>query len=92
MLEVEGNKCAEGTNVIAWKKHNGRNQRWIIKYNDSDVQRSGKDSYFGLHIGRPFYAFSKCESKKVIEVVGGRNLALRQFIRNKDLQQFYLDA
>jgi len=43
--------------VIAWKRHNGKNQRWTLKYNDSDVQRKGKDSYFGLDIGRPFYAF-----------------------------------
>jgi hypothetical protein len=78
--------------VIAWKRHNGRNQRWTIRYNDSDVQRTGKDSYFGLIIGRPFYAFCKGLSNKVIEVVGGRNLALRDFVRNKDLQQFYLDA
>jgi len=92
VLNVEGNKCTEGSNVIAWKKHNGKNQRWVLKYNDSDVQRKGNDSYFGLTIDRPFYAFCKGLNNKVIEVVGGRNLALRDFSRNKDLQQFYLDA
>lgn len=92
VLEVGGNKCTEGGNVLAWKKHNGSNQRWIIKYNDSDIQRKGKDSYYGLYIDRPFYIFSNGYKGKVAEVVGGRNLALRNFVRNKDMQQFYLDS
>jgi hypothetical protein len=93
-LEVQGNNCQEGQPVIAWKKHNGKNQRWIIRYgenNGSDQQRKGKDSYFGLLINQPFYAFNKGESKSVIEVIGGRNLALRKFERNKLAQQFFLD-
>jgi len=66
VLEVQGNQCQEGQKVLAWKKHNGKNQRWIIKYgenNGSDIQRKGKDDYFGLNIGEPFYAFSKADSK-----------------------------
>jgi len=94
-LEVQGNKCQEGQPVVAWKKHNGKNQRWIIRYNENDgtdIQRKGKDSYFGLQINEPFYAFSKGENKKwTMEVVGGRNLALKRFERNKETQQFYLD-
>jgi hypothetical protein len=85
-LEVEGNKCQEGQNVNAWKKHNGKNQRWIIRYgenNGSDMQRKGKDNYFGLIINEPFYAFSKASSKFTIEVIGGRNLGLKKFERNK---------
>jgi hypothetical protein len=86
VLEVEGNKCQEGQNVNAWKKHNGKNQRWIIRYgenNGSDMQRKGKDNYFGLIINEPFYAFSKASSKFTIEVIGGRNLGLKKFERNK---------
>jgi hypothetical protein len=95
VLEVQGNNCQEGQPVIAWKKHNGKNQRWIIKYgenNGSDIQRKGKDSYFGLVINDPFYAFSKANNRMTIEVLGGKNLGLRNFERNKKTQQFYLDA
>jgi hypothetical protein len=93
-LEVQGNKCQEGQPVVAWKKHNGKNQRWIIRYgenNGSDIQRKGKDSYFGLYINEPFYAWSKQEGGMTIEVVSGRNLALKKFERNKREQQFFLD-
>jgi hypothetical protein len=35
VLEIQGNKCQEGQPVIGWKKHNGKNQRWIIKYGEN---------------------------------------------------------
>lgn len=60
--------------------------------NGSDQQRKGKDNYFGLTINEPFYAFSKSGSSKMtIEVIGGRNLGLKKFERNKQTQQFFLD-
>lgn len=95
VLTVEGNVCQEGQAVTAWKKYNGKNQKWIIKYgenNGSDIQRKGKDNYYGLVINEPFYAWAKGGSGKMtIEVVGGNNLGLRKFERNKKTQQFYLD-
>jgi hypothetical protein len=65
VLEIQGNRCTEGGPVIAWKKHNGKNQRWIIRYNEnngSDIQRKGKDSYFGFILDEPFYATPKCQA------------------------------
>lgn len=88
-MEVQGNKCIEGQPVIAWKKHNGKNQRWSIEYdnnNGSDMQRKGKDKYYGLVINEPFYAWSKHYSKMTIDVIGGKNLGLRKFERNKKTQ------
>lgn len=78
-----------------WKKHNGKNQRWIVRYsenNGSDIQRKGKDNYFGFVINEPFYAFCKDSSQSVIDVVGGKNLSLKKFERNQQSQQFVLDA
>jgi hypothetical protein len=52
-------------------------------------------NYFNNFVGHSFaesIEWSTNDQTKVIEVVGGRNLALRDFVRNKDLQQFYLDA
>jgi len=95
VLEVEGNQCREGQQVLVWKKHNGRNQRWLVKYgenNGSDLQTKGKDRYYGLVIDEPFYAWSKANSKLTIEVIGGKNLAVKPFERNKQSQQFFLDA
>jgi hypothetical protein len=87
VLEVSANKCLEGQAVIAWKKHNGKNQRWIIRYGENDgsnQQTKGKDNYFGLIINEPFYAWSKQTGGSTIEVVGGKNLALKKFERNKE--------
>jgi len=81
--------------VNGWKKHNGKNQRWIIKYGEntgSDMQRKGKDNYFGFVINEPFYAFCKDSAQSVIDVIGGKNLSLKKFVRNQQSQQFVLDA
>jgi hypothetical protein len=94
-LTIDGNKCQEGQPIVAWKKHNGKNQRWIVRYdenNGKDIQTKGKDNYFGFVINQPFYAFCKDSSKMAIDVIGGRNVALRKFERNKESQQFQLDA
>jgi hypothetical protein len=95
VLEIEGNRCKEGGSVIAWKKHNGKNQRWIVRYeenNGSDIQRKGKDSYFGFILDEPFYATPKCQGSQAIEVVNGRNLALNKFDRGKETMQFMLES
>jgi hypothetical protein len=57
-----------------------------------DPQKKGKDKYYGLEINEPFYAFSKSDNKKAIEVIGGETLSLKPFERFKETQQFYLDA
>jgi hypothetical protein len=43
-----------------------------------------------MFVGRPFYIRSS--NGKAVEVVGGRNLALRTFVRNKTVQMWFLDA
>ena len=39
---------------------------------------------FGFHMNRPFYIVSRLPMRRVIQVVGGRNLVLKRFIyRNR---------
>lgn len=85
VVTVQGNKDVEGQPVVVWNRSNGSNQRFMIVYSDKEttITTKGRDSYFGLHVGRPFYIHSHGFKGKVVEVVGGRNLALRTFIRNK---------
>lgn len=94
VLTVEGNRDAEGANVITQKRTNGRNQKWQVLYSDkeNDVKEKGRDNAWGLYVNRPFYVFSRGYPGKGIEVVGDRNLALRKFVRNNEAQQFYLDS
>jgi len=36
-MDVSGGRDKEGQNVIVWKKHNGKNQKWNIIYKDIDT-------------------------------------------------------
>jgi len=77
-----------------WSRHNGANQRWVIKYLDSDnyeEKTKGLNKEYGLHINRPFYIVSKLPMKRVVEVIGGRNLQLKDRQTNKKSQQFVFD-
>lgn len=47
------------------------------------TQTKGKDEYYGFEIGEPFVLFSKVDSKKVMEVAGGKNLQLGKYVKNK---------
>jgi len=35
VLDVTGGRDAEGSNIIVWSKHNGKNQQWKIIYVDT---------------------------------------------------------
>lgn len=83
VLEIQNNKDFEGANVIAWKRHNGNNQKWNVVYTDQDqkIVTEGLDKYYGLYWNRPFYMFADTtNSGKVIEVTGGRNLNIRKWV------------
>jgi len=61
VLTIKDNKDFEGAAVVAWKKHNGLNQRWNVVYSDKATgpKTGGLDGHFGLHINRPFVVLSK---------------------------------
>jgi hypothetical protein len=65
--------------VVVHKRHNGLNQRWSIVYVDKKKAGPSKgiNKNFGFHINRPFYIISRLPMRRVIEVVGGRNVVLR---------------
>lgn len=83
-LDVQGSRDKEGQNVIVWKKHNGRNQKWNIVYRDYDnVQQ-------GIIPGKPFRLVTKMRSGRVLTRVGN-NVVIRS--RNdKEDQVFILDS
>ena len=96
VLDVSGAKDKEGQNVLAWKKHNGKNQQWKIVYLDSikagDVKKSGLDSNFGFYRHRPFFIVSRLPMKRVIQVVGGRNLVLKTRVNGRNTQKWVFDS
>jgi len=82
-MDVSGGRDKEGQNVIVWKKHNGKNQKWNIIYKDIDtVQR-------GIIPDKPFRLVTKMRSGRVL-TRAGNNVVIRT--RNdKEDQIFILD-
>jgi hypothetical protein len=85
VLDVDHNRDVEGTRVLAWKKHNGANQRWKVVYLDKAKAepKSGLNKEFGFHIGRPFYLVSRLPMSRVAECVGANNVVLRRYVKNR---------
>ena len=70
------------------------NQRWKILYLD-EIKKGGKGGYnsdFGFHINRPFYIVSRLHMKRVIEVVGGRNLVIRTRHQSRNTQKWIFNG
>lgn len=96
-MDVSGGRDSEGQNVGVWRRHNKINQRWKIIYTDKaeKEQTKGLDkSGFGFEVNRPFYIRSKMPMARVIEVVGGRNLVIRNIDPNhkRKEQQWTFDG
>ena len=70
--------------------NNRNNQRWRILYVDKKpkAMTKGLNRNFGFYINRPFYIRSKLPMRRVIEIVGGRNLVIKRLYRNRKAQQF----
>jgi hypothetical protein len=94
VLDVSGNRDVEGQNCIVWNRHNGANQRWRIVYVDSINDKTGKglNRDFGFYGNRPFYIRSKLPMQRFVEVVGGRNVVLKTFSKDRRAQQFVFDT
>jgi len=91
VMQLDGNKCAEGSNVGVGAKASTRNQKWGIVYTDSEVELKTKGvSDFGFHIGRPFYIVTQMCSGRAIEVTSGRNLVLKRK-QSAAQQHFFYD-
>ena len=76
-----------------WKRHNGPNQRWAIVYvkDAPEPKTKGLNKHFGFWVGRPFMIFSKMPMGRALEVVGGRNLAIKSR-SNRKSQRFFFDG
>lgn len=83
-VDVSGSRDKDGQNVIVWKKHNGRNQKWNIVYiNEDSVQT-------GIIPDKPFRLVTKLRSGRVLTRTGN-NVVIRS--RNdKEDQIFVLDS
>ena len=94
VLDVAGNRDVEGQNVQVWSRHNNRNQRWNVVYLDKKKKDLGKGQFnrrFGFYVNRPFFIMSKMPMRRVIEVVGGRNLVIKRLVRTRKTQKWIFD-
>lgn len=83
-LDVSGGRDKEGQNVIVWRKHNGKNQKWNIVYKDEDTVQTG------IIPDKPFRLVTKMRSGRVL-TRAGNNVVIRS--RNdKEDQIFVMDS
>jgi hypothetical protein len=94
VLDVYQGRDAEGQAAIVWKKHGGANQRWKVVYLDTDKgpQKKGLNKEFGFHCNRPFYISSRLPMHRVAEMLGGTNVTLKRWVKNRKAQQWFFDC
>ena len=79
VLDVHGAQDHENRNVILWKKHNGRNQRWKIIYVDQmkpEPKKGQLNTEFGMYVERYFFIKSHMPSGRYVDLIS-RNLVLK---------------
>jgi hypothetical protein len=83
-LDVHSAKDEEGRQVIAWRRHNGANQRWKIVYLDKaeKMQSEGLNKDFGMVCNRPFYFRSRLPMGRIAEMHGNNNVWLKRWRKN----------
>lgn len=93
-LDVSGGKDNEGQPVIAWNKHGGINQKWTIRYLDTQTGKGpdGLNKDFGFVHNKPFYIVSRMAMNRVIEWPGGGHIRIQNWVENKKSQQFWWDG
>lgn len=93
VFDVWQGKDVEGQGIVVWKRHNGPNQRWTIVYVDESPKEptSGLYKPFGFYINRPFLIESRLPMRRVLEVVGARNIVIRSKVYKRREQQFVFD-
>jgi hypothetical protein len=89
-LDVYQGKDVEGQQVIAWKRHNGLNQRWRIVYVDKATKERSKgyDKEYGFYINRAFYFRSRMPMWRVADNVSNY-LRLRRYVQSRRKYQTF---
>ena len=78
-IDVQNNQDKENWNVIVHNQHNGRNQKWRIRYVDTikPLPKKGElNTEFGLYVERPFHVVSEMSKHKYLDLIGN-NLVIK---------------
>lgn len=87
-------KDTEGQRVEVQKRNGKTEQLWKIVYTDKKEAEITKGLHpdFGLHCNRPFYLVSRLPMRRVAEMLGGTNVTLKRFVKNRLAQRFAFDC
>lgn len=85
VMDVTGSGDRDGQNVIAWRKHGGKNQQWSIQYVNVDSIKGG------LIPDKPFKILSKLRSGRAV-TREGKNIVIRDKSGNNQNQLFVFDS
>jgi hypothetical protein len=84
-MDVTRSSDRDGSNVIAWRKHGGKNQQWKIEYINPDSIKGG------LIPDKPFKIISKLRSGRAVTREGS-NIRIRDKNGNNQNQLFVFDS
>jgi hypothetical protein len=87
VMDVSGGADHENRNLIAWNKHNGKNQQWDIIYVEDwplPPKKGELNEEFGLYVERPFYIQSALPAHRYLSVIDNRNLVIKTPNGRKD--------
>jgi len=84
VMDVTGSSDRDGANVIAWRKHGGKNQQWSIQYIDLDTIKGG------IIPEKPFRIISRLRSGRAV-TREGKNIVIKDKNGNQN-QLFVYDS
>jgi len=64
VFDVQGSKDQDGTNVIVWGRHNGKNQQWDIVYADLPPPK------IDFKANKPFIIINQMAGKRLLTLTG----------------------
>jgi hypothetical protein len=85
VMDVSGSGDRDGQNVLAWRRHGGKNQQWSIQYVNPDSIKGG------LIPDKPFKILSKLRSGRAV-TKEGKNIVIRDKSGNNQNQLFVFDS
>lgn len=92
VLDVSGGRDAVNTNVIAYNRHKGVNQKWKILYVDEAKPDPKKGEFvggYGFYNLRDFYIVSALPSRRYLDRIGSN--AVIKTPNGRTSQKWYFD-
>jgi hypothetical protein len=80
VMDIQGGKDNQNTNIIVWNKHGGLNQQWDLLYADEwkgDPKKGELNKEYGMYVERDFYISTSMNSHRYLDLINNRNFVIK---------------